>query len=206
MNVLIVAKTRMGSSYLCVGGIDLEENRSLRLLQSNGSNQPANTRLNIGEIWDIDYVPKKEVEPPHVEDVVVNRCKFMRTQIYLKNFILERIEPWMGSPDNLFDGMLCGTETGKGYVCKEAGIPKRSTGFWLSDLGLVRGDFREKVQYRYPAVNPIIYLPYTGCDPPADDLPEGTLLRVSLARWWSPPGALDQDKKCYLQLSGWYLE
>ena len=87
MNVLIVAKTRMKNPYLCVGGLDLETNQGLRLLQSNGSNQLANTRFNVGEIWDIDYVPKKEVEPPHIEDVIVQRSKFMRTQIETKEFL-----------------------------------------------------------------------------------------------------------------------
>lgn len=50
-----------------------------------------------------------------------------------------------------------------------------------------------------------VRIPYVGFEPAVDLIPKGTLVRVSLARWWrphdSPP---DMEERCYLQLSGWY--
>ena len=44
---------------------------------------------------------------------------------------------------------------------------------------------------------------YVGLQPTEDIIPKGTLLRVSLARWWSP-NDVEVENRCYLQLSGWY--
>ena len=204
MNVVIVGKTRMMKPHLCIGGLDLEENRGLRLLQFNGLNQLADTPFKVGDIWDIDYIPKQSVKPPHVEDVLVQRCKFMRTQIGMQQFLRERIHIWKGSPDNLFDGLLCATEAGSGYACIKAGIPNCSVGFWLPDKDLQVTNEFGKVRYKYPTPNKIKSLAYVGVAPPKDRLPEGFLLRVSLARWWSPSDMPQSEKRCYLQLSGWY--
>jgi len=71
--VLIVSKTRMRGDHVCVGGHDLDESMSsIRLLQPDGTNMPAGTRFEIGQVWDLDYEPATDIRPPHVEDVFVN--------------------------------------------------------------------------------------------------------------------------------------
>ena len=49
------------------------------------------------------------------------------------------------------------------------------------------------------------HIPYVGVEPPPEIIPVGSLVRLSLARWWKPEEK-EEDKKCYLQLSGWYQE
>ncbi len=45
--------------------------------------------------------------------------------------------------------------------------------------------------------------PYVGFESKVDRIPAGTLMRMSLARWWKPEDS-DMNERCYLQLSGWY--
>src|SRR5207247_3577705 len=70
MRVLIVAKTHV-HGRACVGGLALEDNSGLRLLESNGAHQPADTDYEVGQIWDLDCRPSAHLTPPHVEDVLV---------------------------------------------------------------------------------------------------------------------------------------
>ena len=44
---------------------------------------------------------------------------------------------------------------------------------------------------------------YVGFQTPLDCIPQGTVLRMSLANWWKK-GDSDEER-CYLQLSGWYV-
>ena len=37
--VIIVSKTRMGEGYVCVGGVDVDYCRSVRLLTANGGHE-----------------------------------------------------------------------------------------------------------------------------------------------------------------------
>ena len=46
-------------------------------------------------------------------------------------------------------------------------------------------------------------IPFVGCADPIPEIPAEALIRVSLARWWKKTE--EEEKKCYLQLSGWYL-
>lgn len=206
MKVLIVAKTRM-RNQMCVGGIVIESNRSVRLLTKTGDNQPVDTPFDIGELWEIDFHFGTGLVSPHVEDVLVQTASFLGTQPNLTNYLLPKISPWRGYPDQLFDGSLGATSTGRGFVSRNRTIPRRSTGFWIPDQSLRlqledgRGNTREI--YRYPTNDGVRVLPYVGCAPTISVIPPGTLVRISLARWWSPDGIFEE--RCYLQLSGWFL-
>ena len=79
-----------------------------------------------------------------------------------------------------------------------------STGYWEPDIILTRGEYNGRVKYCYDSPGSRWILPYVGCAEPLDRIPQGTLLRVSLARWWRPDDS-DFELRCYLQLSGWYL-
>jgi hypothetical protein len=104
---------------------------------------------------------------------------------------------WQGLPTVLFDGLLQWTSSGSGYVARTADPqPRQSVGFWIPDKPLkLCGD-------KYYYYERLYRLPFIGFQPTPDELPAGTLLRVSLARWWSHDA--DAEEKCFLQLSGYY--
>jgi len=204
MRVLIVAKTRMSNSA-CIGGLLIEDNRSARLLQPDGSNYPKNTEFDIGQLWNIEFAPRLGVVPPHVEDILVESKTFLKNETRLRDFISGRIRPWSGSPDNLFNKSIRATAGGRGYISESTGLPICSTGFWIPDQTLVRFYNGRKVGYRYPGVSGVREMTYVGFTDPIERIPSGTLVRVSLARWWRPADADDAfELRCYLQLSGWY--
>ncbi len=195
----------------CVGGLVLRNNRSIRLFKSDGSRLPASTAYEIGQVWDMDIESMDNLKPPHIEDVKVLRRELSGTREGLKEFLLDRLQPWRGGPDSIFDGLIRVTSTGKGYISETAGVPNASTGFWIPDYGLTRFD-DESRQYRYEnsfgSTNPhgLRYITYVGFQPPIDSIPSGSLVRLSLARWWRPEDSdPDFELRCYLQLSGWYL-
>ncbi len=191
------------SSAACVGGV-LANGRFVRLLNSDGYNQDSDTDLKVGDVYAVNFTERTETNPPHVEDILVHSMehKFAFSSIekmveYLTNKL--KVKIWRGSTEVLFDGKLQWTSGGSGYISESGEIPDSSVGFWIPDSDLNRKDFNEKVRYSYP----IRWrnLTYVGFQIPIDTIPAGTLVRVSLARWWSPN---EDEKRCYLQLSGWY--
>lgn len=202
MDVIIVSKTHM-SNAACVGGV-LANGRFVRLLDSTGHNQDPNTKLEIGDVYTITFSERHDKIPPHTEDILLNSLvyKFSFPSIddmvdYLTKNLNVKI--WRGSTEILFDGKLQWTDGGSGYISESGEIPNNSVGFWIPDKNLVRKDFKERVRYSYPIRWRNI--PFVGFQNPVDIIPAGTLVRVSLARWWSPN---EDEERCYLQLSGWY--
>lgn len=139
MRVLIVAKTRMNGTA-CVGGFALKYNRNVRLLQPNGANQPQDTPYEVGDIWELNAWPKHDVVAPHVEDVIVDSGWRVGHQDNIRSYLLARVRPWQGGPDQLFDGLLRFTQNGSGYICRRHTLPKGSVGFWLPSCDLRRSD------------------------------------------------------------------
>jgi len=193
---------------VCVGGINLETSKSVRLLTSYGKNQPADTPLEIGQVWDIDYAIPRELFPPHMEDVLVNRCTLVDgTCRHIRGFIVKHMHPWEGSLVDTFDKKLNYTHGyKKGYIHQDSGIPSVSTGFWSPNSHLILKNMYDKNVFAYRDMSGVTYhIPYVGVEPPPEIIPVGSLVRLSLARWWKPEEK-EEDKKCYLQLSGWYQE
>jgi hypothetical protein len=202
MDVIIVSKTHM-SNAACVGGV-LANGKFVRLLNSDGYNQDSDTDIEVGEVYKISFSERADKTPPHIEDILVHSMayKFTFGSIdkmveYLTSKL--KVKIWKGSSDILFDGNLQWTSGGSGYISESGGVPNNSVGFWIPDKDLKRNDFNEKVRYSYPLRWRNIS--YVGFQNPIDIIPAGTLVRVSLARWWSPN---DDEERCYLQLSGWY--
>jgi len=202
MEVIIVSKTHM-SNAACVGGV-LSNGRFVRLLDSDGYNQDSDTDIEVGDVYSISFLEKEDKIPPHIEDILVDKMNYKYSFVsvdkmveFLKTKL--NIKIWYGSSDVLFDGNLQWTTGGSGYISKSGEIPSNSVGFWISDKDLTRNDFNEKVRYSYPLMRRNIS--YVGFQSPIELIPAGTLIRVSLARWWSPN---DDEERCYLQLSGWY--
>lgn len=202
MNVLIVGRTKMGSTTRCIGGIS-HDGRSVRLLIGNGGSWDTTAPFQIGQVWDIEYTPIQHFVAPHTEDVLVLNYRLLGAQANLRAYLLTRVHPWRGAINQLFGGALGYTSNGNGYVCERLGVPGHSTWFWIPDRDLtLRVDGKH---YDYTAGHLPRGLSYVGEPPPLPILPAGTLVRVSLARWWKPEDADPEfEARCYLQLSGWF--
>lgn len=202
MDVIIVSKTHM-STAACVGGV-LVNGQFVRLLDANGHNQDSDTDLNIGDVYTINYNERTNKRQPHIEDILVTNFefKFSFSSISdMEKYLIEKLNVpiWEGSTEVLFDGNLNWTNNGSGYISESGVIPSNSVGFWRPDQNLSRRDYKNKVRYSYPIRWRNIT--YVGYQDPIDPIPAGTLVRVSLARWWSPD---ENEERCYLQISGWY--
>jgi len=189
----------------CVGGITTS-GKYVRLLNPGGNNQPKNTDFEVRQFWDIEYVERKNMAPPHIEDIIITSKKLVDTlkeeKTMLQTIQLCGATIWRGSPDVLFDNLLRWTNNGSGYISEKSDIPNNSVGFWISDKDLTKRIYYDKVRYSYPISIGWRSVPYVGFDDAIDVIPAGTLLRVSLARWWDTNGAT--ENRCALQLSGWY--
>ncbi len=203
MDVLILSKTHMNNGKCCIGGIS-GGGRYVRLLTTTGENQPENTEMSPRQVWEVECSERPNPTRPHVEDVLLISKKLkgtLKDEIKVIDFIKKRnISVWHGNPDTLFDNLIKWTSSGSGYINREA-IPNHSVGFWVSDRDLTKNEYNG-IRYNYPNVNNWRSLKFVGFETPVKIIPAGTLLRVSLARWWKQDESTEE--RCYLQLSGWY--
>lgn len=203
--VIVVSKTQMRCEY-CVGGI-LEDGSFVRLLKSDGHNQDTATIFTIGRWYDIEYRERLYKRPPHIEDILVLSAIPCETDspINLRGFIKNRFPAkiWNGGAAILFDGKLKWSDSGSAYINSEA-IPEHSVGFWMPNIDLRMKKFEDTGKTKYSYFDGRWYnIPYVGLQDPIPTIPAGTLLRVSLARWWQKDETTEE--RCYLQLSGWYF-
>jgi hypothetical protein len=200
MEVLITSKTHVGSSA-CVGGVVLDTLQFVRLLNGKNEFQPGDTELEIGQIWDINFNSHADIAP-HVEDVYITDKTFIRDIADFKAFVIKNLKVWKGKPETLFNGLLKWTGNGSGFLNNPNNLPQNSVGFWISDRDLVLEDNRYYVYKRKRAWKSRKFS-YVGFPERIAVIPKGTLLRVSLAKWWKPED-IAIERRCYLQLSGWY--
>ena len=208
MRVLIVAKTRMGSGA-CIGAIT-EKGESVRLIPFNADpHDGANREYEVGDIWEISAEPETSLIPPHNENIVVHQKQRLHTTKDTKDLV-SAIEllmpPKTGDPRKLYEGLLKTTENGSLYVPPGDDVPSYSTTFWRTDKPLVLDRDLRRLRYRYPTENDGYTLTFVGFQRPLETIPAGTLLRVSLAHWWKPRDTPNVEERCYVQLSGWFLE
>lgn len=208
VKVLIVGRTKMGTSpYRCIGGLT-ETGRSIRLLDRNGHHWNASTVFQVGQVWDLEFhdVDPGSLNPPHVEDVLVMSGAYVEIAADPCSAILSLVAPWRGSERALFDGHVKYTNSHNGYIADD-GMPDRSTWFWIPDRDLHLRDDGKHYDYRSKLFSIEIAhgLSYVGEPNPPDVIRAGTLVRVSLAKWWKPPDADESfPKRCFVQLSGWF--
>lgn len=202
MEVIILSKTHFGNN-VCVGGMALSNKQFVRLLNPGGWYQFADTEFQIGDIWDINFITSNDLIAPHNEDVIIQSKRYIRKVDKITEFILEyQLPVWIGSINNIFEGKLLWSNTGAGYLSiNNQNLPTHSVGFWISDKPLKY----ENDHYFYPAINgtSLRKMKYKGIPEAILEIPANTLLRVSLAKWWKPNDSLI-EKRCYLQLSGWF--
>jgi ATP-dependent DNA helicase RecQ len=205
VKVLVVAKTRRGVGA-CVGGI-AEDGRSVRLIAPDAAtNQHAGLEYEIGEVWEIEEAPDPQSIPPHVENILVLRARRLRRSDKVVESIRRFMPPVSGGPERLFDGLVQVTPAGALCIAHRSGLPHRSTMFWLPDRALELDTAGKRLRYRYPAPDGGCALTFVGFQEPLRVIPAGTLLRVSLAHWWRPPETPDVELRCFVQLSGWFLD
>ena len=146
---------------------------------------------------------------PHSEDIRVvhkNKSDVLKNDISMLD-LLNNIQfiVYHGDIFNTFDGKLKSTDSGALYI-SEDNVPNNSTCFWICDKEIRRNDYQNRVRYRYhDGIRQWGYnITYVGLEEnPAPIIQQGTLVRLSLAHWWSPEDP-NTEKRCYLQLSGWY--
>ena len=210
--VIIASRTRMADGFVCVGGVDVDNRRSVRLLDARGHHETSDTcPYTIWDIWDIDYYPNQRRPNPHTEDVnVTRRMKIDRVDApnmsvnrFAELMLNSNIPIFHGSLFSVFNGKLRRTDNDKLYISKDD-VPTYSTCFWINDKRLLgyKND-RGHWQYRYTDMsNRFGYtISYVGSAEPIDTIEPGSLVRLSLAHWWKPENS-DDEERCYLQLSG----
>lgn len=200
MRCLIVSKTRAGNA-VCVGALTTN-GENLRLTEREGFPfLKINTAYEIGQVWDLTYTRCRDVQPPHVEDVLVTASVFQKAAYNDLAVRIPRVATvWRGGIESLFDGEIRGpTASGSGYI--QGTVPNQSVGFWCPDVDLVGEYTGNGLYYHYEQFR----APYVGVARSSQRIPAGSLVRISLARWWKP---LDTDddfpSRCYLQVSGCY--
>jgi hypothetical protein len=200
----------MANDKVCIGGIDLDKSIYVRLLDINGYHESReNCPYKIREIYEIEYIQSPR-PLPHSEDVrVLSRNKTgelkqnlsMLDTLFKNNFTV-----YSGNIRETFEGKLNHTNSGTFYISKE-NVPQNSTCFWICDRNLIRDDYHNKIRYNYRdddifrRNHRIVYIGLE--ENPAQIISRNTLIRLSLAHWWSPQDSEDEER-CYLQLSGWY--
>jgi hypothetical protein len=161
----------------------------------------------LGQVWELEFENVQDIDPPHVEDVIVTSHAFVGHETNARGEILARVQPWQGPASALFGGLVQYTNNNNGCITRSGGIPDRSTWFWIPDKDLVlRADGKH---YDYPRSMMGISIPrglsYVGEPPAPPVIPAGTLVRVSLARWWRPDeNDPNCPEYCFVQLSGWF--
>ena len=199
---MIVSKTEAGRE-VCVGALTVD-GTNVRLTEDPGSYfLPADTPFEIGQVWEITYTQRQDIVPPHVEDVLIDSQEFSTTVPNLTHALTRLVRPWQGGVASLFDGKIQGPTT-NGSLYIQDNVPNQSVGFWIPDEDLT-GSYTpgmSRFYYGYQSFR----MPYVGvAHPPPDRIAAGTLIRVSLARWYRPPDAShDFPDRCYLQISGSY--
>lgn len=205
MKVLIVAKTRRGSGA-CVGAIT-ENGHSARLVASDSThNDRAGLEYEVGDVWEVESQPDPHTVPPHVENLIVYRASRLRRTTKLRETIDRFMPPVTGGPEKLFEGLARPTAAGSLYVSEVAGLPSRSTMFWRPDQPLELDPNGKRIRYRYPGTHGGCSLTFVGFQEPLPTIPAGTLVRASLAHPWKPQDRPQDELRCFLQISGWFMD
>lgn len=195
--IVIVSRTKMGPNSVCVGAYDVDLNRSIRLLDANGYNQPNTFGLNIGDVVTATYINKPAISSPHTEDVMLQSYIDCPEKENVYGLFKINAPVVSGSIFDCFGGKLF--QPGNGALAiPNDDVPNHSVCFWRTNSPLVLNNFG-KYTYRNGFRN--ILIQYVGFPDAIDRIETGSVVRLSLSRRWNVDG---QEKLCWLQLSGWY--
>lgn len=200
MEVLIVSRTRMKNG-VCCGGLNLQSGEFIRLHDHWGKNLTESVPFQIGDVYNLNYRQAINCRPiPHIEDKEIlpnyEKLKQLSTTEFI-NKIDRLVDVPSGGIETIFEGKLRHS-TFATYISPED-IPQYSVCFWRPNAPLIKSGFLGKTKYWFGGSHAINYV---GFQEPIEIIPAGTLLRMSLANWWSADDIT--EKRCYLQLSGWF--
>lgn len=195
--VAIVSRTKMKNG-VCCGGFNTNTGEFIRLHTKTGGKLPTDAPYQVGELYDLVYKTAWNSRPkPHVEDKQILSARYLHTlsEQELEKAITEKCIVFEGDLSCVFDGLLkC--EKYAMYIDQSA-VPNYSVCFWRPNKPLFFSPFMSD-KYQFGDNN----IKFVGFQTPVKVIPAGTLIRLSLANWWAREEGL--EKKCYLQLSGWY--
>lgn len=217
--ILIIARTRMKHGNICVGAIDTGSFRFLRLMNSSGYAFTERAPFQVGETWEIGFVHQIGIIPPHVEDVRVFSMRRAGGNGGAGRWLranADRMRLWSGPPHQLYDGALtfprrlhadAHRRPRAPYVERGDALPTCSLGLWVTDRLLVRREERREglPRMRYECVganegNVSMSVPHVGYGPTPLVLPPGSIVSLSLTRWWAPPDTRHIPERCYVQI------
>jgi|YNPBryunderm2012_1023409.scaffolds.fasta_scaffold18022_4 hypothetical protein len=221
MTVLIVAVTHMHEGRCCVGALQIQDRQcsliptcQWRLLNPDRS-FPLLTEISfrVGQVWDVQIEPAPEhrIRPPHTEDSYLHSSRQrgclrepQAIRLYRGLCRNPQIPMVQGGVTQLFHGMLRQDENSQSFYLTQSECPNYSTSFWIPNHPLLvtensHGRLRainhsQNIDLRYTAVEPRIEC--------GETIPAGSLLRVSLARFWRRNE--DEEPRSYLMLSQYY--
>ncbi|MFG6083660.1 hypothetical protein ACEUZ9_005381 [Paracoccus litorisediminis] len=215
-DVIVMARTNMGPGYLCIGAYDIGRKKNIRLLNDGGGKQLSNFPYYVGDRIIASYMEAdiKRITAPHTEDV-----HLLKHDIYKKHRIEKLAESIKSNLDvirgdifSAFSGRLSREIEVDGlnrrltsFHIPQGRAPNHSVCFWEADrdLSLTFNDYDKQAYIYRNGDGGIAYIPFIGSHNPRLEIKKGEIVRLSLARWWSPDPQ-NQPKRCQLQLSGCY--
>lgn len=201
--ILIVSKTQMKNG-VCVGGIDERTCELVRLHNERGGNLSFDVPYEIGDRWEMQVENAWNARTiPHVEDKQTTPIRKInnigvRGIIDFVNSHNLGSRLTRGNIQNIFEGCMHFLGS-KNFINRER-IPSFSTQFWIANQDLIHSSSFNKHFYVYNGIR----LKFVGYQEHVDRIPAGSLIRLSLANWWDGDGS--GEDRCYLQLSGWYID
>lgn len=189
----------MSPGNICVGAFDVDNRRSVRLLNALGQSQSENFPLHVGNVVAATYANKIGIISPHTEDVLLQDHAPCNNEHEVKRLFKQLAPIVDGSLANCFGGRLFSPEGGAMAIRRE-NVSDHSVCFWRADRELTISRFGGKYDYRSGNIQTSIK--YVGFQDPINLIPAGSVLRLSLSRWWNMEG---RERYCWLQLSGWYF-
>lgn len=197
----------MSNNRVCIGGFSCQENRYIRLLNENGYPHDNTISFKIGEIYEIRYQPRQEIDLPHSEDILVKSFK-LKSKLATEDFLqfIGNLAVNITHITNLFnDGIEWDNQ--HGYLPFSTNLPCKYSVI-IARLGhnLYRSKIDEQYfYYKDPDRSLTFQVKYVGENDISGIkiIKADTPIRFSLARWWDGGGRYN-PKRSYLQLSGFY--
>lgn len=150
--VLIVSRTQMANG-ICVGGINEDTNKLIRIHNDRGGNLTFDAPYQIGDRWEMIVEKAWNARTkPHVEDMQtapirkIGNVSHAGIIHYIKTHFLGK-QLIIGKLQDTFEGCLHLNGT-QNFITKD-NIPSFSTQFWIADKNLIHKDFSGKHYYIY---------------------------------------------------------
>lgn len=202
--LVIIARTRITDSEVCIGAIDIENDRIVRLHDHNGKNFRQDYPFAVGQVWNARLFPKRS-RPPHSEDTHAIQLAREQHAFDIKEYVdraRDRLPIWIGGPRSVFDGKLrISSSSGAAALYRDDELPTGSLGLWIPDNQLIKvRDDRYATRQFYSYVDPSgreqMKFRITGLASNPQAVPAGSIVSLSLARWWQPLDDPSRPEQC----------